>query len=172
MSFEDSLKTDEEITKEIEKEESLYRYVGYKLGRRADAFHDGYPAVGNGRLFYGWEVKAGIVPVLKDENGDSHIGRAEFTEDGKLIPKIDHCVGIYISHWNSGFNFLRTSKIQDFYIHGDYENSKDKMVITNPENAMLLDGVKFEDGDIVLFTMNSIYLLREKDKVKDDIRGE
>ena len=122
----------------------MKKYKAFKLGRRSDAFHQGIPAVWDGEIFPSCTV---------------HVYNYE-TKERKLtdtfIPEIGQCV------WIQGrgiFDYVRTSIIQDFYIHEDYENSKDKIAL-KPENAHLLSTTKFEKGDVLLITMNSLYLLK------------
>lgn len=123
------------------------KYDAYKLGRREDAFHKGFPAVGDGFIFGNSEANVYDYEAAEGE---------KIIESDKLIPKIGRCVWIQGRGRN---DYVRTSVIEDFYIHGDYENSKDKIVL-KAEYAPILEGVVFNDGDILLKTMNSFYVLK------------
>lgn len=123
------------------------KYDAYKLGRREDAFHKGFPAVGDGFIFGNAEAKVYDYEAAEGE---------KIIESDKLIPKIGRCVWIEGKGRN---DWVRTSVIEDFYIHGDPENSKDKIVL-KMEHAPVLEGVVFDDGDIFLKTMNSFYILK------------
>jgi hypothetical protein len=86
--------------------------------------------VHNGELFPGQSAKAYVHDFAESKNEPN---------DGKFIPKIGKCV------WIQGrgfYDYVRTSLIEDFYIHEDYENSKDKIVM-KPENAHLLNGIEY-----------------------------
>lgn len=123
------------------------KYDAYKLGRREDAFHKSFPAVGDGFIFGNSEANVYDYEAAEGE---------KIIESDKLIPKIGRCVWIQGRGRN---DYVRTSVIEDFYIHGDYENSKDKIVL-KAEYAPILEGVVFNDGDILLKTMNSFYVLK------------
>jgi hypothetical protein len=123
---------------------SKQKYIPYKLGRRTDAFHKGPAAVSDGQIF-----GPSTAHVYDYKKGEA-------VQQDKFIPEIGQCVWIQ----GRGFSdYVRTSLIQDFYIHDDYENSKDKIVL-KPENAHLLDTIQFNKGDVLLITMNSLYFLK------------
>jgi|688.fasta_scaffold991784_2 hypothetical protein len=128
-------------------------YLAFKLGRKADSYNRARPAVSNGKIFDGLDCVASNITF------DGNSAKEEDQGPDGLIPKIGSCVALYASKFNSGNSFLRTSNIQDFYIHGNYEASKDKIIL-KPENADLLKGIDFQDGDILLNTMNSLYYLK------------
>jgi hypothetical protein len=122
-------------------------YKAFKLGRKTDPKNPHPSMVWDGELFPGQSAKAYVHDFAEKKNE---------VNDGKFIPKIGKCVWIQ----GKGFyDYVRTSIIEDFYIHEDYENSKDKIVI-KPENAHLLNGIKFNKDDVLLVTMNSLYYLK------------
>lgn len=131
-------------------------YRVFKLGRRSDPAnktHIGIPW--NGALLGGLDCLASNITFYEDGKE----GTEELQSPEGLIPKIGSCVSLQASKFNSGNCWLRTSRIEDFYIHEDYENSKDKIIMKS-EDAILLDEVTFKQGDILLKTMNSYYLLK------------
>jgi hypothetical protein len=121
-------------------------YAAYKLGRRTDPFHNGYPAVGNGEIF-----KRCTLSVYDFEKKDN-----PFILEEQFVPRIGKCVWIQ----QRGFrDYVRTSQIQDYYIHDEPELSKDKIVLPY-EHAKMIEGITWEKGDILLVTMNSLYYLK------------
>lgn len=128
------------------------KYIPFKLGRRSDAFHKGTPAVFDGQIF-------GPSTAHVYRYNEADIDKRVVQQD-KFIPEIGQCVWIQ----GRGFSdYVRTSMIEDFYIHDDYENSKDKIVL-KPENAHLLGTIKFNKDDVLLVTMNSLYFLKAESK--------
>lgn len=130
-------------------------YEARKLGRRSDPFNPHPAMVATGKLFDGLECRAANVISQED-------WRSEHQAAEGFIPKIGACVLLMASRWNSGNNQIRTSLIEDFYIHEDEtETSKDKIIMIDPENLKLLDKVaEWNKGDILLVTMNSLYHLK------------
>ena len=124
------------------------KYIPYKLGRRSDAYHNGISAVSDGQIF---GPSTAHVYRYNEQDIDKRVVKQDI-----FIPEIGQCVWIQ----GRGFrDYVRTSIIEDFYIHDDTENSKDKIVL-KPENAHLLETTKFNKGDVLLVTMNSLYLLK------------
>ena len=121
------------------------KYVPYKLGRKSNSLNKDESMVSNGKVFetcsvyvYDYSTKEKIV-------------------EDTFIPVINNCV------WLQGrglFDYVRTSKIMDFYIHEDYDNSKDKIILPL-EDAELLKDIRWSAGDILLITLNSIYYLQK-----------
>jgi hypothetical protein len=120
-------------------------YIPYKLGRKNKSLNKDESMVYDGKIFetcrayvYDYSTKEKIV-------------------EDTFVPVIDKCV------WIQGrglFDYVRTSKIIDFYIHEDYDNSKDKILLSL-EDAHLLKDIKWSAGDILLTTLNSIYYLQK-----------
>jgi hypothetical protein len=134
-------------------------YKAYKLGRRTDAFikEARWNSPMSGLQFSGLNCYASTL-----EMGE---GEPTYTEQGVdgFIPKIHTCVALQASRYNSGDCWLRTSLIEDFYIHEDFENSADKIRLPSWATLDSLDGVTFAKGDILLRTMNSFYLLKAQE---------
>jgi hypothetical protein len=121
-------------------------YQAIKLGRRTDAYHQGPAAVNDGAFYE--TCTAYVYDVESHKTVDAE----------KFVPQIGQCVLI---QGLGLFDHVRTSRIEDFYIHDDYDNSKDKITL-KPENAFLLNNIKFDKGDVLLVTLNSLYLLKAK----------
>lgn len=131
---------------DAQKEFEPKEYTSYKLGRRLDPFHRGFPAVQNGKIF-----ERCTVCVYDFQQEDDH-----FILEEQFIPRIGKCVWIQ----GRGFrDYVRTSQIQDYYIHDEPELSKDKIVLPF-EHAQMLEGITWGKGDILLVTMNSLYYLK------------
>lgn len=122
------------------------KYIPYKLGRRVDPFHKGWPAVQNGQIF--GSCTANVYDFEK--------GMEEAHKHGQFVPEIGKAVWIQ----GRGFrDYVRTSLIQDYYIHDEPELSKDKIVLP-AEHAEMLEGITWNKGDVLLVTMNSLYYLK------------
>lgn len=125
------------------------KYVATKLGRKADPKNPHPPMVPTGNLFTSYS-NAYVYDWDKPE--DNRVIRED-----KFIPIINKSV--YLQGRRMG-EWVRTSLIEDFYIHGDTENSPDKIRMTW-EDAHMLTGIEFQEGDILLTTMNSLYFLKK-----------
>lgn len=128
-------------------------YQVRKLGRRADPFNKAPPMVMNGLQLDGLECR--LANMIVQEGG-----RIEHQDPEGFVPKIGSCISVNASRFNSGYNWIRTSMVEDFYIHGDETGqiSKDKIVVLNPADGFLLDQIKeWNKGDIVITTANSMY---------------
>lgn len=121
------------------------KYYVTKLGRKANPEVKDLPRIFNGSIFtipasaYVYDSKKNG-PIFKD----------------KFIPEIDKPVLFSTGRFG---DTLRISHIQDFYIHGDFENSSDKIRMKY-EDAHVLKGIEFKDGDMLLTTLNSFYFLK------------
>ena len=153
MSLGQTVTSIQEPTKQHSWEDLKVVYKVRKLGRRADPFHKAPPMVMSGLQFDGLECR--LANMIVEEGG-----RIENQDPEGFVPKIGARVSVNTGRWNSGNNWLRTSLVEDFYIHGDETGqiSKDKIVVLNPADGFLLDQIKeWKKGDIVITTANSMY---------------
>ena len=135
------------------------RYIATKLGRKSDPKNPHPPMVPNGNLF-STKARAFVYDWDKLEPVD-------FTQETfvPVINKSVYLMGGRMHEW------VRTSLIEDFYIHGDTDNSSDKICM-NYEDAHMLTGIEFQDGDILLTTMNSLYFLKKVKKEEEEKEEE
>jgi hypothetical protein len=153
-------KKESELRNMLSWEEVKTTYTAYKLGRRKDALHGlHWQSPLTGKQFSGLECQAGVYQMTEEGEAGTDWQKA----DG-FIPERNKCVYLRASRYNSGDSWLRTSIIVDFYIHEDYENSADKIVLPSWAPLDILDGVEFAKGDILLRTMNSFYFLKAQER--------
>lgn len=128
-------------------------YKAFKLSRRDDA-HVAYNPYGasNGALFSGLDCQAGV--HLTDAAGDLV---TEWQTAEGFIPVNRKCVMLQASKYNSGDSYLRTSLIVDNHIVGSGQ-------VPEWADANLTDGLGLKEGDILLKTLNSFYLLKAEER--------
>lgn len=115
------------------------KYKVKKIARKENAKHFSWVPSGFEVIGYA---------MLQNEKGDWRL-------QSSLIPKFDKPVMFSTLRMDS--DRLITSRIVRWYIHGDYENSPDKIVFGKHVPLTLLDGISFNQGDILLETLNSFY---------------
>ena len=131
-------------------------YQLIKLSRRSDArtVRDGEGGAGYVRVLTNEKIKH-----LKDEDGTEFLG-LDWECQKVARPKI----GSVFMVAGAG-RWLRTSLVESYYVHDDPDNYK-----THPDKLVLPPGFPIETatsfpelkpGDVVLCTMNSLYLCRE-----------
>lgn len=132
-------------------------YILKKLTRHDSPMNKVKPMVNTG------DHCVGRAYVIGEENDPKN---TEVQEVAK--PKIGKA---FMVHGNGLFNFLRTSMVIGIYNHSEEEINEtgvDKLVLPSGFPASAgdkvsgsWDNLKLEEGDILLSTLNSIYLVRK-----------
>lgn len=130
-----------------------------KLKRRSNPENPAYPLISDGQGVIG-EFKVPTPALIKywEEEVEVPEGDPYYEIAGELKPIIGH--PILVGDLPTG---IRTSRIRSYYVHEKPDEHPDKLVL--PANFPIkevegLDMNKLDKGDMILATMNSLYLVR------------